>query len=78
MSGIKEITQLLASMEPALNPNTFVFCTSQNLTLEQASKLNPLGLMRWSPPPCERYADRVFYFRGHHHAKRCAYWYRSR
>lgn len=44
MSGIKEITQLLASMEPALNPNTFVFCTSQNLTLEQASSLNPLGL----------------------------------
>ncbi|WP_223932295.1 hypothetical protein, partial [Aeromonas caviae] len=20
------------------------------------------GLMRWSPPPCERYADRVFFF----------------
>src|SRR5476649_2114414 len=20
------------------------------------------GLIRWSPPPCERYADRVFFF----------------
>lgn len=35
-------------------------------------------LMRWSPPPCERYADRVFLYGEDHHAKRHAYWYRSR
>ena len=44
MSGIKDITQLLASMEPTLNPQAFVFCTSQSLTLAQAAALNPLGL----------------------------------
>ena len=44
MSGIKDITQLLASMEPTLNTQAFVFCTSQSLTLEQAAALNPQGL----------------------------------
>ncbi|MDN6109981.1 MAG: ribonuclease H, partial [Enterobacterales bacterium] len=31
-------------MEPTLNPQAFVFCTSQSLTLEQAAALNPQGL----------------------------------
>lgn len=46
MSGIKDLTLLLASIEPVLDEREFVFCTFPALDRNQVELLDPIGFFR--------------------------------
>ncbi len=46
MTGIEDLQQLLANMEPELHDGEFVFCTVAKGNIADHARLNPLGMFR--------------------------------
>jgi uncharacterized protein len=46
MTGIDDLQQLLAGMEPELHDGEFVFCTFPNMEFADLARLDPLGMFR--------------------------------
>ncbi|NDV56720.1 ACT domain-containing protein [Bacteroides sp. 519] len=44
MAGIKDLDILLSSMEPVLDERDFVFCTFPDISWDNISQLNPIGV----------------------------------
>jgi len=44
MSGIKDLNQLIANMEPVLDKDEYIFCTFPEIKWEQAGQWEPIGL----------------------------------
>jgi hypothetical protein len=46
MTGVDDLQQLLAGMEPELHGDEFVFCTIANANIADLARLDPLGMFR--------------------------------
>ncbi|WP_353641533.1 ACT domain-containing protein [Mesorhizobium sp. WSM2239] len=46
MTGVNDLQQLLAGMEPELHDGEFVFCTVANGNIADLARLDPLGMFR--------------------------------